>query len=61
METFIQAYTQQFLAFTRRRRIRVKLATGHRQALRELSDLHMTHEAACCYADKEGVMVITAL
>jgi len=61
LETFINACFQQFLDQNKRRQIRDNLTEGQRVALKELTNLPLTHNAACRYADKEGVTVITPL
>ena len=61
LEVFIEACTRDFLDHKNRRKIRDNLTPGQRQALKELKQLPITHGAACRFADKEGVTVITNL
>ena len=61
LESFIQACTADFLDIKKRRRIKDNLTQGQRDALRSLHNLPVSHGAACCYADKSGVTVITDL
>ena len=61
LELFIEACTTDFLNPKNRRKIRDNLTAGQRQALHELKQLPITHGAACRFADKEGVTVITSL
>ncbi|KAK7475074.1 hypothetical protein BaRGS_00033687, partial [Batillaria attramentaria] len=61
LEAFIDACTHQFIDIKRRRRIRDNMTPGEREALAQLKNLPLTHNAACRYADKSGVTVITSL
>ena len=61
LEAFINACSNNFLDSTKRKRITDNLTPGQRQAMKELRALPVTHGAACRYADKSGVTVITSL
>ena len=61
LELFIQVCTADFLDIKKRRRIKDNLTRGQRDALRSLRNLPVSHGAACRYADKSGVTVITDL
>ena len=61
LESFIQACTTDFLEVNNRRRIKDNLSRKHREALRSLRNLPVSHGVACRYADKSGVTVITDL
>ena len=61
LESFIQACTADFLDINKRRKTKDNLTGGQRDALRSLRNLPVSHGAACRYADKSGVTVITDL
>ena len=61
LELFIDTCMNDFLNPKNRRKIRDNLTSGQRKALNELKQLPITHGAACRFADKEGVTVITDL
>ena len=61
LETFLAACQRDFLEVKNRRRIRDNMRPGLRKAIKELRDLPITHGAACRYADKSAVTVITSL
>lgn len=61
LETFIEACTRDFLDTNKRKRIKDNLSKGQREALRELRNLPLTHQAACRFADKSAATVITPL
>ena len=61
LELFIQVCTADFLDIKKRRRIKDNLTRGQRDALQSLRNLPVSHGAACHYAYKSGVTVITDL
>ena len=61
LEMFIEKRTSGFIDVNRRRKIRDSLTKNQRQAMVQLKKLPFTHNAACRFADKSGVTVITSL
>ena len=61
LEAFINACTNDFVNPNHRRRIKDNLTKNQRIAIQELSNLPLTNNAACRYADKSGNTVITDL
>ena len=61
LEAFIEKCTNDFLEIEGRKRIKDNLTKGQRKALKELKDFPLTQNAACRYADKSGITVITSL
>ena len=61
LESFIEACTRDFLNVRNRKRIKDNLTTEQRKALQDLRNLPLTHRAACRFADKSSVTVITSL
>ena len=59
LEQFIQSCTKAFLDEKKRKKIKDNLTAGQRKAIRDLKNLPTTHGAACRFADKAGVTVIT--
>eukprot|EP00745_Piridium_sociabile_P026140 TRINITY_DN41575_c0_g2_i2.p1 TRINITY_DN41575_c0_g2~~TRINITY_DN41575_c0_g2_i2.p1 ORF type:complete len:978 (-),score=173.11 TRINITY_DN41575_c0_g2_i2:3-2936(-) len=61
LEAFIEACKRDFVNPKNRKRIKDNMTKEQRQALHELRNLPTTHNAACRFADKSGVTVITSL
>ena len=61
LEAFISACNDEFLDCGNRRKIRDDMTPNQRLALKEMRTLPLTHNAACRFADKSGVTVITSL
>lgn len=61
LESFIKKSCEDFVDITKRRKIKDNLTKEQRMAIGELRRLPLTHEAACRFADKSGVTVITSL